>query len=81
MNQVRWIQGRVDSENITRSSHQSNRCVATMNAKIICISCNPMREIFGELCVMEVIVIAIQLQKVDKDQKPPGGIQRNDNSE
>ena len=40
-----------------------------------------MRAIFGELCVMEVIVITSQLQKVDKDQKPPGGIQRNDNSE
>jgi hypothetical protein len=30
---------------------------------------------------MEVIVITSQLQKVDKDQKPPGGIQQNDNSE
>jgi hypothetical protein len=31
-----------------------------MNAKIICISYNSMRAIFGELCVIEVIVITSQ---------------------
>ena len=51
--QVRWIQGRVDSENIARYSHTWKRWIATTNCKIIDIANNFIGAILVKLCAME----------------------------
>lgn len=51
--QVQWIQGRVDSENIARYSHIWKRWIATTNCKIIDIGDNFIERILVKLCAME----------------------------